>query len=85
VDVAVAPGQRGSKRVKHRGMIPLIPLSIFWPPRLLLAGQGDQGGQGDQVTGDERLAVVHDDYYPGERCIHDVPGGCCLCNKKSGA
>ena len=32
MDVAVAPGQRGSKRVRHRGMIPLIPLNIFWPP-----------------------------------------------------
>jgi hypothetical protein len=27
VDVAVTRGQRGSKRVRHRGMIPLIPLT----------------------------------------------------------
>jgi hypothetical protein len=85
VDVAVASGQRGSKRVRHRGMIPLIPLTRQERPRWPKDIQGDQGGQGVQVTGDEHLGVVHNDHYPGERCIHEVPGGCCLCNKKSGA
>jgi hypothetical protein len=37
--------------------------------------QGVQDAQGNHAPEHEQLAM----------CIHDVPGGCWLCNKKSGS
>jgi hypothetical protein len=60
---------------------PLDPLPAIGP---LSKGQGDQGGQGGLPSYGERLGSGGNDHHPGERCIHDVAGGCWLCHKGRG-
>lgn len=43
--------------------------------------EGVQGAQSTHVSGDERLAPAING-NSGERCIHEVPGGCWLCQKR---
>jgi hypothetical protein len=51
---------------------PLDPLDYLVATEPLLASQGDQEAQGDQVMGDEPLTVAHNNRCPCERCIHNL-------------
>jgi hypothetical protein len=73
-------GIKGGQAPKDDLLDPLESLPNKWP---LLESQEDQGDQGDQIRGDERLATEGNGHRPGERCIHDVPNGCWLCQRKS--
>src|SRR5215207_3007837 len=80
------PESKGIKAGQAPKDDPLDPLESLPNKGMLLEsqeGQGDQEDQGDQVRSDERLAPEGNGHRPGERCIHDVPNGCWLCQRNT--
>ena len=76
-------GIKGGQASEDDFLDPLGSLAASEPLSATEEDQGDQESQGDQVSVDERLAVDDSDQRLGERCIHDMPGGCWLCKKRS--